>query len=137
MKFSVIILNACQWPIIWIKIEEEVLHVLVYCGLLCPYECDVGGSQQYSLATVYTRSSFAHIWASNRDDRFTKTRRCFEILGLALTGNFFLIFIFISHSLIVRWGYFFMQSSVIRTCSYMNDLHPLAPLFSVVKTKHD
>ena len=61
---------------------------LFYCGLLCPYECDVGGSHQYSLPTVYTRSSFAHTWASNNDDRFTKTRRCYEILGLALTGNF-------------------------------------------------
>ena len=35
-------------------------------------------------------------WALNKDDRFTKTRWCSEILGLALTGNLFLILIFIS-----------------------------------------
>ena len=26
--------NACQWPIIWIKTEEDVLHVLFYSGLI-------------------------------------------------------------------------------------------------------
>ena len=59
-----------------------------------------------TVPTVCTHSSFAHTW--NKDDRFTKTSWCSEILGLALIENLFFILIFISHSLIVRWSWFFM-----------------------------
>ena len=59
-----------------------------------------------TVPTVCTHSSFAHTW--NKDDRFTKTNWCSEILGLALIENLFFILIFISHSLIVRWSWFFM-----------------------------
>ena len=59
-----------------------------------------------TVPTVCTHSSFAQTW--NKDDRFTKTSWCSEILGLALMENLSFILIFISHSLIVRWSWFFM-----------------------------